>query len=83
MGYAVCTGSYYSHMALIGTSCVKCSHDVHEARVSTDTSTNKSSSISLSNGKKCELFVDYFSRSAFRIAVNLAVSSWAYSIMYS
>ena len=34
----------------------------------------------LSDGKKCELFVDYLSRSALRIAANLVVSSWAYLI---
>ena len=34
----------------------------------------------LSDGKKCELFVDYFSRSALRITANLVVSTWAYWI---
>ena len=74
-------GSYYSHMTLMGTGCVHLC-DACGTRVSRDSPAISSSPISLCNGKKCELFVDCFSRFALCIVASLVVSSWAY-LFYS
>ena len=73
-GYTVCTGNDYSHITLIGTSCV----NAYAMRGFLETRPQKATVQFLSEMKKFELFVNYFSRSALRIAANLVLSSWAY-----